>query len=519
MGIFGQGSKQHTTAFYSFSIWDETLTAPLNDYTTVTLNRGPQSITVERGFRSDFGLDISGNPVVAEAGFGPGKWSLRGAWGVGKDGVKQSGLTADWQQGLVTEGVGKRLELERLFELYADINKARVAAKRPLAKLVFSALHGGPSEFKNEVWWILPMGMPTLERSISRPLDSNYSLSFWALQDVRSFLSLNDYMNGLSLHSLVDIIKGIADSIKSVLQTIRLAGNAFYQSITNVIQSVQGLINTAKGAISMAKVDITLAASTLKSAAFMISSVTRAIHDTNNLPALAKQELGAAFRDMRIAIGKSLITLNTNGTLNPHGVPTPHAPVPVIPGRDLRQIAASVLGDASKWSDIASMNGLVYPFVSWPSSGSTSTSSGLIPGTVAMPGSVLSVPRDDAQVQPMDPAGLDLDPAPSAARPTYLVGGVSNIVNALTRRLNTPKGYLPHHPNYGSMFKSLIGAPLSLDTVISIRQEVSRVLLSDSRVTKVTGVTVNADPTTGVIIVNATAQTILGPASFAVTGN
>jgi phage baseplate assembly protein W len=183
-------------------------------------------------------------------------------------------------------------------------------------------------------------------------------------------------------------------------------------------------------------------------------------------------------------------------------------------------IAATILGDASQWSTIATQNGLVYPFVSWPSppgsgggsGGPAAIQSGLIPGMVATPGGVITATPGVSQAI-LDPAGKDLDPNGGES----LVGGVQNIVNAVRRRLNCPRGYLPHHPNYGSSLGKWLGAPLTVETALAIRGEVTRVLQADPRITNVTSVVVTTDGEQS-ISVSATAQTILGPASFAVTG-
>jgi phage baseplate assembly protein W len=211
-----------------------------------------------------------------------------------------------------------------------------------------------------------------------------------------------------------------------------------------------------------------------------------------------------------VSIGAALLSITSNGELA--ATPPAPAPIPIIPNRDLRMIAATVLGDASRWTDLVSQNGLVYPFLSWPSGGAAASQSGLIPGTVAIPGALITATSGASQAI-QDPAGKDLDPQGSEA----LVGGVQNIVNALMRRLNTPRGYLPHHPRYGSSLSKLLGSPLTVDLALAIRGEVSKVILSDPRVTSVTGVTLTTDDQ-GSIIVNATAQTILGPASFALVG-
>jgi len=507
----------HDVAFYTFEIWDSNLIgqasqADLADAfsQSVTLRLAPQAFTAEQGFRADFGIDLAGNPVIVEAGFAPGRWTMRGVFGVGQQGLRD--LASNYDQGLITFGLDNRLALRALFQNYADSNAALLAQQKPLLKMVFMAQSGGPSEWKNEVWWILPVGMPTDDRTASKPLDWSYSLTFWALQRVDQVVALSDQLNGMSITGLLAAIKAITAEIQSIQTLMNISQWPIVQTIQGIITAVQGAINAAQNLSATVSADTQGVADLLRTAAFAVSSLTQTVVNATTLPVQAKQDLICALTSMRIAIGGALLPITTNGALTI--APTPPSPVPVIPGRDLRQIAATVLGDESAWSTIAALNNLVYPFVSWPAQGgSPALSSGLVPGIVAAPGAILSVPSA-AQAEILDPVGLDLDPDGG----DFLVGSLQNLVNALNRRLNTPLGYLPQHPSYGSLLYAYLGKGLTVDNALAIRGAVAQTLLRDPRVTAVTQVTVACDSTTGIITPTATVQTILGPASFAVTG-
>lgn len=502
-------------AYYSFEIWNHDLSwAVVTEHGYVTLRLPPQAMTMEQGLRTDFGIDLDGNPTIAEAGFAPGKWTLRGSFGVGEKGLQNEGLINDPSQGLITVGLENRLRLRAVLQSYVDLNAEQVKKGEPLNRLVIRIQHGGPSEFKDEMWWILPMGMPTDERSSARPLDWSYSMTFWALLRVDQVVSKIDKINGLALSMLKEVVKTIRKAIDAIHRLLDVANWPIVKSIREALNDIDTIIHTVSSGVNKIKTDLKATGDLLRGASFTVSSLLRLVHDTVTLPKQAKQDLTMALTDMRLAIGKSLLLVTTNSQLTRQtSAPTP---VPVIPGQDLRQIAATVLGDASRWQDVAAQNGLVYPFVAWPAGGgAAASSSGLIPGTVASQGATLSVAHGGTQAPVLDPAGFDLHPLSA----NQLSAGLQNIVGALSRRLNTPMGYLPHHPRYGSALGRYLGSPLTVDSALAIRGEVARILRQDPRVTGVSKLSLTTGDAPGTVTVNATVQTILGQASFAVSSS
>ena len=128
--------------------------------------------------------------------------------------------------------------------------------------------------------------------------------------------------------------------------------------------------------------------------------------------------------------------------------------------------------------------------------------SGPFPGTVLSAGDSFEVLEG---VEPLgDPVGLDIHPV----LPGVLVGGLENMRESLLRRLRTPVGYLPHRPEYGSAIPGMVGQPLDLDLIVSIRDEAARVLLADPRVVRVSDLKV--DLMDDAIFVDASVETEAG---------
>lgn len=127
------------------------------------------------------------------------------------------------------------------------------------------------------------------------------------------------------------------------------------------------------------------------------------------------------------------------------------------------------------------------------------------PGQIALPGDVLVLPWAQGLSPHVDPIGLDLDPD---GKLHCLIGGAENLRNAILRRLRTRRGYLPHHPEYGSRLWEYLGHPLDADETLDVRDEVLVVLRQDPRVTGVLRLDVTADVDS--IGVDAQVQTVYG---------
>lgn len=177
-------------------------------------------------------------------------------------------------------------------------------------------------------------------------------------------------------------------------------------------------------------------------------------------------------------------------TLNPDSPSryTGQRPYAVRPGDTLPAIAHREMGDASAWYDLATLNGLKYPFIS-PAK---------LPGTVWV-GEILMVPipagsttismgngpRLDEQSE-IDLMGVDIymnslgeweiDPATDDLRKA---SGVDAYMQGLDVKVRTEIGQNAVWPGLGIM--APIGAPNSTGTADAIALSVRRVVLSDPR--------------------------------------
>jgi hypothetical protein len=130
----------------------------------------------------------------------------------------------------------------------------------------------------------------------------------------------------------------------------------------------------------------------------------------------------------------------------------------IIPraGETLQQLALRELGDASKWTLIAWVNGLVAPYV-------VQSADAVVPGVV-MFGTPLRVPS----VSP-EPAASAADlyytdialvrglPQVTAGGDLQLVAGKANLEQGLRHRIIVSRRELIFHPEYGCYVSELLG--------------------------------------------------------------
>lgn len=174
----------------------------------------------------------------------------------------------------------------------------------------------------------------------------------------------------------------------------------------------------------------------------------------------------------------------------------------------LQQIAARELGDASRWADIVSINGLSPPYLTGDLS--------LAGPAVKLYGQTLIVPAPTVQVPSViDPDaafGVDLDLTNgvlSAESGDFaLISGRDNLKQALLNRVDTDPGELLFHLNYGCKARRLLGAMNGPTTGQLAAAYVKTAVLMDSRVASVSSSTATVEGDS--IAVDAEVQPVTG---------
>lgn len=180
-------------------------------------------------------------------------------------------------------------------------------------------------------------------------------------------------------------------------------------------------------------------------------------------------------------------------------------------GDTLQMIAQRMLGDAGRGMELAEINDLSYPFIaplnSVPREG------------VRVPGDYIIIPIEvehDTKVSDLKgdldalAFGTDLvlttdknnlsfthggELVTSLQGDLQTVSGVKTLAQDLIHRLITEKGTLPYHPEYGSVFLSIVGNRNDDTWRQQAVIEVTRTFREDPRVLDVTNVFVEHFPT------------------------
>lgn len=127
-------------------------------------------------------------------------------------------------------------------------------------------------------------------------------------------------------------------------------------------------------------------------------------------------------------------------------------------GDDLPAVAAREMGDANRWPELVWLNRLVYPYL-------TDIEALAAPG-VLLNGSLIKVPSprsalsDDAETGQVYERDCQLHRKLLVATEDgdlAVVAGVANLTQQLQHRLDTPRGQLRRHPEYGCMAHRLKG--------------------------------------------------------------
>lgn len=177
-------------------------------------------------------------------------------------------------------------------------------------------------------------------------------------------------------------------------------------------------------------------------------------------------------------------------------------------GDTLQSIAARELGDASVWTSLIAINGLVPPFI-------VEDSADAADGVLAY-GDLVKVPA------PAPLVSTSIDPDRVFERDVLLdrgaiavengdfavADGRANLRQALMNRVLTDRGELGFHPGYGSLLRRLIGA-ISGPTAMLLAAEYAKAAVrADPRISRVTRADATAEG--DAIKVSVEAQPIAG---------
>lgn len=159
--------------------------------------------------------------------------------------------------------------------------------------------------------------------------------------------------------------------------------------------------------------------------------------------------------------------------------------VEVQRGDTLQRIAAREFGDAARWPELVGYNGLRAPFVT---DDPAQAGSGVI-----LSGQLIRVPASSAVIS------AEASPEEVFGRDVFLrvgrvdvsngdfavAGGIANLKQALQHRLDTDRGELLFHRDYGSLVRMLVGTVVGPTASLLAAQYAKAAMLSDPRVSLV----------------------------------
>ncbi len=175
-------------------------------------------------------------------------------------------------------------------------------------------------------------------------------------------------------------------------------------------------------------------------------------------------------------------------------------------GDTIHQVARRELGQADQWWILVRLNNLAYPYLDGRGPSTTPRVLGL-GDTLLIPGNVRDPAIREASVETTGPIdqyaillGKDLTLGEAgelgvskSSGDWKIQAGLPNLLQALTHRLQTRKGELAYHPEYGSNIEQYIGQPHDALMQAALRHEIRQTLLGDPRISAVQNVRIRED--------------------------
>ena len=178
-------------------------------------------------------------------------------------------------------------------------------------------------------------------------------------------------------------------------------------------------------------------------------------------------------------------------------------------GDTLPRVAAREMGDANRWHELVWLNDLVSPYLT--------DNPGDVTASVLLTGSLIRVPAptgvntdatERAQIYERDCKMVKRRLVVDGSGDIAVSTGTANLTQQLSHRINTPRGQLTRHPDYGCLVWLLQGKVTGPTASLLGAQYVKSAVEADYRVSSVISSTAEAvgDATR----ITATAEAIAG---------
>lgn len=338
------------------------------------------------------------------------------------------------------------------------------------------------------------------------------------LGEVRYFVAVIDSV----IDDVTRIVSAAEDFVEGVTDTINM-GAGFINSTTALLESVLSLMETATDLPAEVRQSYQTALDGLHA----VQAQVQAFGTTYDQEAAEYQSAGTQSSDAEAAaaeagppttaaaaetqaVGSGDAALRDAGawpsarTFGSYNGFLPHV---ITTADTLESLAARYLGSGARWYEIATMNGLKAPYISFSG----------IPGTVR-PGATIAIPyvgstprsnvlsdggqteeslygtdmklRETRDSRPGAPQ-VDLAIDPRTNRDVAIVAGLPNLMQAIQMRVWTLRGTMPLYPGYGR--ERLVGHKILGSTIGAARIALRGTLMRDSRVRSVGSMKVTVD--------------------------